>query len=805
MENRNNNRNDTRRTYSGNKSGSSRGGSYGSSGRGRSSTSRGIGDGRPSSGRPRSGGSRDGYRSDSRSTGHSSGGRSSGYSSSNRSGGRPPSGGRSTGYSRNRRPDGRPSGNRSDSRSSSYSSDSRSGSGYSGKRQILGQTNDPYGSGSSSSFDTRPAGDRSRGDSYSSRGRSSNTNRGNSRGRSDNRPSGRSGGRPPRGANSAGKKKSGGGYGNFQTQRPSHKRNNPRVYGGERKFQMPKIFEGDEMEIMDDADTKNRLKVCTLSGTSEVGRNCNFIQYGDDIVMVDAGFSFPGQELYGIDYLIPNISYLRKNKANIRGILITHGHLDHTGALPYILPELDYPTIYGGKFANALIKARLEEFNLEKKVKFVDIDRNTEVELGTLKAKFIGVTHSIPNSFSIFVKSPEGNVFFSGDYKIDEAPANEPESDYESLKALQGQVDLALMESTNPSSKGKAKSEQEIAGNLEKIILSHDGRIVLVAFSSLVSRLYSVIKIAEKTGRKVFLSGRSIKLSIQIAREQGYINIPDNLILDERKLSETPDDKVLFLCTGSQGERYASLNRISLGEHKFFKAKQGDLVILSASEIPSNVVQIEKMTDRLITTGVELVQKDYEQIHESGHALQIDMQMMYDMVKPKEVLPIHGSLTMRYKNKRNYVAWGVPSDKVHLTKDGQVWVFVNGTWKRGKQLPSKPILIDGLGVGDIGDEVIKDRQQLAEYGMLTIIMNISNTTFKLMGHPRFVSRGFVYVKTSGELFGEVEDLVKDIHRDWMNGPDGKDVRALTKLVESEVGKLLYKKTEREPIVLAVTV
>lgn len=523
--------------------------------------------------------------------------------------------------------------------------------------------------------------------------------------------------------------------------------------------------------------------------------------------MIDAGFSFPGQELYGIDYLIPNISYLRKHRDKIRGILITHGHLDHTGSLPYILPELDFPTIYGGKFANALIKARLKEFNLDQKVKFVDIGRNTEIELGSLKAKFIGVTHSIPNAFSIFVSSSDGNVFFSGDYKIDEAPANEPETDYTALKELQGKVDLALMESTNADSTGKSKSEQEIAGNLERVITGHDGRIVLAAFSSLVSRLYSVIKIAEKTGRKVFISGRSINLSIQIAREQGYINVPDGLILDERRLSEFPDNKVLFLCTGSQGERYAALNRISLGEHKYFKAKEGDMVVLSASEIPSNVVQIEKMTDRLISMGVVLIQKDYEQIHESGHALQMDMQMMYDMVKPREIIPIHGSLTMRYKNKRNYVNWGMRDDQVHLTKDGQVWIHTgngeNGSWRRGKQIPSKPILIDGLGVGDIGDAVIKDRQQLAEYGMLTVIMNLSSKNKQLIGNPRFVSRGFVYVKTSGELFAEVEQMVRDIHRDWIGRAGSKDTRELTREVEDAIGKLLYKRTEREPIVMAV--
>jgi ribonuclease J len=543
------------------------------------------------------------------------------------------------------------------------------------------------------------------------------------------------------------------------------------------------------------------LKVCTLSGNSEVGRNCNFIEYGNDILIIDAGFSFPGHELYGIDYLIPNIEYLKDNKHKIRGVLITHGHLDHTGALPYILPDLGYPPIYGGKFANALIKERLKEFDMEDRVKFINVRRNSKYDLGYFTANFIGVTHSIPNSYSIFIKSPEANVFFSGDYKIDRNPMNEPETDYERLKSLKGKVDLALLESTNAGTEGKAKSEKEIAASIEEIIRGHDGRIVVAAFSSLVSRLYSVIKIAQKTDRKVFISGRSLKKSMSIAQEQNYIEVPDGLIMDESKVKKYPDDKVIFLCTGSQAERYAALNRISYGEHNYFKIKDNDLIMLSASEIPGNILQIESMTDRLIAQGADLIQNDSEVIHESGHGLKEDIKIMYELIEPKEVVPIHGSMTLRYKNVNNYQEWGMSKDNVHLTKDGQIWKYNGNKWARGIQVPAKPILIDGLGVGDIGDMVIKDRQQLAEYGFVIVILNLSSKNKKLIGKPQFVSRGFVYVKKSKGLFNELGQQIEDIHRHWLSSKNS-DVRNLRKKIEKSVKDSIYKKTEREPMILS---
>ncbi len=554
---------------------------------------------------------------------------------------------------------------------------------------------------------------------------------------------------------------------------------------------------------------QSNLRVCALSGTDEVGRNCSIVEYGDSIVLVDCGLAFPEQELYGVDYMIPNRKYLIKNKHKIKGILITHGHLDHTGALPYILPEIDFPPVYGGKFANALIKERLKEFNLEKKTRIIDIERASEqIQLGDFKINFIGVTHSIPSSFSIFVESPKGNVFFSGDYKIDRNPLLEEEMDYSRFQALQGKVDLALMESTNAEESGQSVAESEVHENIEKIVKERKGRVVISSFASSVSRLHIAIEIAKKTNRKLFISGRSWRNAFKIANDLGYVKAPQHIMEQERNVNNFPDNKVLFLCTGSQGERYGALNRMALGEHRHFHVKKGDLIIKSSSNIPGNEIQIENMTDQLIRRGADLITNDMETIHSSGHGKQIDMKIMYEMIKPKSIMPIHGSMTMRYMNEKLLMRLGMPRTRIYLTEDGQFWDFQGQFWAKSKKVESKPILIDGLGVGDVGEIVLKDRQQLAEYGMFIVILKLSSQNKKLVGKPKFVSRGFVYVKASQQLFNELEQKVKGIHSKWRQKTQkhGKyKINDLKKDIDRELSKYIYKKIEREPMIMTVIV
>jgi ribonuclease J len=447
---------------------------------------------------------------------------------------------------------------------------------------------------------------------------------------------------------------------------------------------------------------------------------------------------------------------------------------------------------------------------MENKVKIIGIDRKSRIHIGkNFKATFIGINHSIPDAFSIFLETPKGNIFFSGDYKFDKTPANEPESDYVKLQSLRGRIDLALMESTNASVPGKAPSETEVSDNLERIISKHDGRVIVSAFSSLITRLYSLIEIAKKTNRKIILSGRSLEQTIEIAREKRYINIEDKYIIKEREINKYPEKELLILCTGSQGERFAALNRISLNEHKYIKLKKNDLVILSSSEIPENVDKIEDMTDRLLTFGIELVKDtDDNKIHSTGHGNQEDMKMMVELTKPKSIMPVHGSLTFRYFHKKNLIGWGFPEEKILLTEDGQTWQYNGIYWIKGKKIESKPILIDGFGVGDIGDVVLKDRKQLSEFGMFSVVINLSSKNKKMLGRPRFLSRGFVYLKGSQPLLKEIENLIKDIHRKWQKDSEKKkkyEEKELIKAIEKDLGKFLFKKTEREPIILVAII
>jgi ribonuclease J len=554
----------------------------------------------------------------------------------------------------------------------------------------------------------------------------------------------------------------------------------------------------------------NQLRICTLSGTNEVGRNSSFLEYNNQIIVIDCGFAFPEQELYGIDYIIPNFNYLKQNKKKITAVLITHGHLDHTGGLQYVLPEIGYPPVYAGKFANALISEKLDEAGMLDKVTLKDVDRKTVLQLGAFKVTFIGVTHSIPNSFSILVETPSGNVFFSGDYKIDQAPSNEPQTDYNALNQLKGKVDLALMESTNSFEEGKSISAKQVEQNIEEIIKNWKGRVIIASFSSLVSRIYSFMQIAQRLGRRINLSGRSMNTALKIARDLRYIDIPDNLLVTDKQLSGIPDDKIMFVVTGSQGERYAALNRMSRGEHRFIKVKKGDIILMSSSEIPSNIVDIQHMTDRLLQMNAEVVNSNMADIHETGHGMQDDMKMMFDMIEPKNVMPIHGFLTMRYQNKKNMVKWGMREENIHLTEDGQTWTIdrPNGEVKRSTKIESKPILIDALGYADSGDVVIKDRQKLAEFGVLCVILDLDEKTKALQGNPNFIARGFVNLSKEDKYKKSLDTTVREIHKSWYdtckknNNWDEAELRAS---VERRLGKMILKGIDRDPIILTILV
>lgn len=551
------------------------------------------------------------------------------------------------------------------------------------------------------------------------------------------------------------------------------------------------------------------IKLVTLSGNNEVGRNCSFLEDRNTIILIDAGLSFPEHELLGIDYLIPNLSYLKKNKHKIKAIFITHGHLDHIGGLPHMLPELGFPKIYAGSFASRLIKQKLKEYkDIEEKVRIIEIEPNKSITINRFNVRFIGVTHSIPNAYSIFVETQVGNIFFSGDFKIDETPANEQQTDYLHLKQLQGKVDLALIESTNSTTPGKARSETKVSSTIEDLIKSAKGRVFIASFASQVSRLYVVSKTAFKLNKKIVLVGRSLKEAFRIAKELNYIEIPEKVFISPSEASKYPDKDLVFLCTGSQGEHYGALNMLSLGQNRFTKIKVGDRVILSSSEIPGNEYKIGKMTDRLIRLGAELITNRLDSVHATGHGLQEDLKTMFNLIKPKKVMPIHGTLTMRYFNKLNFLNWGMIHNNVLLTEDGQVWQFARGTVRREKAIPSKPVLVDAMGISDVGDVVLKDREILSEYGMICIVMNLTEKNKEIWGRIRFASRGFIYMNKSKELLKELDQYIRQVHKIWVSESKGKgelSTKTFKELLSTRISKFLYAKTKREPLIQIVLI
>jgi ribonuclease J len=547
---------------------------------------------------------------------------------------------------------------------------------------------------------------------------------------------------------------------------------------------------------------KTNLTVCTLSGTEEVGRNCNFIEFNNKILIIDAGLAFGAEDHPGIDYILPNLDYLKKNKHKIVGILLTHSHLDHIGALPWMLPMLDFPTVYAGKLTIEVVKNRLREDNNENKLKYVLVKDEEEVRISTFKARFIHVTHSVPDCFSIFIQTPKANIFVSGDFKMDSDPIIEEKTNYTALKKLRGKVDLALIESTNSQRPGRAKTEGDVRKTLFELAQRAKGRVVLASFASNVSRLYINAEIAKKTNRKLFLSGRSSLNMFEIAKAQNYLQGLEIYILPETELSKYPDDKILFACTGSQAEQYGALNRISRGEHKYFKIKSGDLVIRSSSDIPGNEVDIAEMTSRLIERGADLVNPVENDVHSSGHGKQKDLKIMYDLIQPRNVMPIHGYLTLRYFNKKNFIKWGHQEKRVLLTSDGQKWQATSSrNWRKIKSIKAAPLLIDGLGVGDTGAVVLNDRKRLKDFGFFIITLNLSTKNKKLIGKPKFMSRGFVYLKSSRKLLSEIEKIVTAEHMQWLDKKEKRSLPELKKSIQSKVSKHIYKQTEREPLIL----
>jgi ribonuclease J len=553
------------------------------------------------------------------------------------------------------------------------------------------------------------------------------------------------------------------------------------------------------------------LKFIPLGGMEDINRNCYVIEYGKDIVIVDMGLSFPDDDLHGVDYLIPDVEYLKKRKDRIRGLVLSHAHLDHIGAIPHVIEELGFPPIYGREFTIMYLEQKLKEYHLGNRVKLNKVEPKQRIKLGKLGARLVAVNHSIPQASSVVVDTPQGNIFYTGDYKFDEEPVKGPEADYEGLKEIGKEgVILGCFDSTNVYMGGKDKTETEVAAMLDKIVKHADGRVFAATFSSLGIRLYSLIKIARKYNKKVVVTGRSMREMISLLRKINYIQIKDNIFLHPKQAKDVPDNKLLVLTTGTQGEEMAALSRMARGEHRDFKIKSSDTIILSSSVIPGNQVPVQHLIDDLVQMDAKVIHQSFLDVHTSGHAYREDMKKMNKLIKPENIIPVHGWPSFRHEFAFHLDRWGVDRKNILLPDEGQTLIYEPDTksWRKGKKLDLEDVFVEGGRVGETGYDVIEERAKLASYGVIFVILNLDNS-YKVEGLPEILERGFLREQESPELFKEIREIARDIYYEWKNSKKkitkNEDFTGLYKKMRRKLERKIYKRTGKKPVVISQVV
>ena len=583
----------------------------------------------------------------------------------------------------------------------------------------------------------------------------------------------------------------------------------PRQRDGDRPFRNEKNFKsrefGDKMITFKGSKT---LKITHLGGLEEVGRNMAMLEFGNDILIIDAGFGFPSDDMLGVDYVIPDVTYLQENRSRIKGIVLTHGHMDHIGAIPYILEKIGNPTIYGTNLSIGILKEKFEEFGISDKAKTVVVNPEKDVlTLGVFKVSFFRVNHNIPDTVGLVIDTPTGRVVHTADFKFDLTPINEPVIDLGRIAQIGKEGVLALMmDSTGARNSGYAISESEIKDNLSELFAKNQGRIFISSFSTLISRIQQIIDVTAASNRKLSITGRSMLSTIEVAGRLGYLKVPSDLIVSPLHGSKLPDDKIAILSTGTQGEDASALTRMSRGEHKFFKIRKGDTVILSSSIIPGNEAKVVEVYDNLLKAGAKVV--DYKQmdIHTSGHAHQEELKTMLRLLNPKYFIPVHGNRYMRQANADLGKSMDYEEDKLLVVDNGEVLEFTDSKCEILKaQIPTSYVLVDGLGVGDVGNIVLRDRQAMAEGGIFCIILTIDRHTSQIVTSPDIISRGFVYMRAAESLIhrarGEVRNIFK---RHTMQGKPA-DWSYIKTTLREEMGEFLFKETKRRPMVIPVII
>ncbi|MBQ0104828.1 MAG: ribonuclease J [Armatimonadetes bacterium] len=550
----------------------------------------------------------------------------------------------------------------------------------------------------------------------------------------------------------------------------------------------------------------NKLKIIPLGGVMEIGKSLWCYEYNDDIIVVDCGLMFPNEDMPGVDIVIPDMTYLKENKDRIRGVFLTHGHEDHIGAIPYLLKNMSVP-IYGTALTLGFVSNKLDEHNLLNTADLYEVSAGDILEAGAFEIEYFQVAHSIPDTCALVIRTPLGTIFHTSDFKFDEEAVNGYTIDFDRLKEISKENIIALMcDTTNVEKPGKTKSEKIVGETLERIIREAPGRVLIATFASNIHRVQQVVDICEKLGKKIGVFGRSMMSNCRIAEVLGYLKFPYDIKIDESEIDDYPEDKIVIMTTGSQGEPLSALSRIAAEEHKFIDIVPGDTVVISATPIPGNESYIIKTINRLFRLGAEVIYTPLDEVHVSGHANQEDIKTIISILKPKKYFAVHGEWR-HYKYFRKFLGeMGVPSDDVIGLTLGDVYEF-SDMYEDGisDKVKAGSVLVDGIGVGDVEGGVLRDRIHLAEDGVLLATITVDLASKEIINNCEIIARGVIRGELYDKLFNPLAEKIDNAVEDFFIGKDSDNIDALKSLVKKTSSKYIYEKTRRRPVVMPVVI